>query len=174
MPIQLFHELGVKNIIITNSSGSLRLDNKPGSLMLIDGHYDCTFLNSSKLPVLKKGDKYYNENLVNLAFIVAKKNNVELLKGKYCWMHGPAYETPAEIQFLQKLGGDAVGMSTLPEVEAAKRNKMSTLVLSVLTNYAAGLDNKTLKHEDVLLNAKKAQKNFIKLVKNIILDIGTE
>ena len=81
-------------------------------------------------------------------------------------MHGPAYETPAEIQFLQKLGGDAVGMSTLPEVEAAKKNKMSTLVLSVLTNYAAGLDNKTLKHEDVLLNAKKAQKNFIKLVKN--------
>ena len=51
---------------------------------------------------------------------------------------------------------------------------MNTLVLSVLTNYAAGLDNKTLRHEDVLLNAKKAQKNFIKLVKNIILDIGTE
>ena len=89
-------------------------------------------------------------------------------------MHGPAYETPAEIQFLQKLGGDAVGMSTLPEIEAAKKNKMSTLVLSVLTNYAAGLDNKTLRHEDVLLNAKKAQKNFIKLVRNIILDIGTE
>ena len=60
MPIELFHDLGVKNIIITNSSGSLRLDNKPGSLMLIDGHYDCTFLDSSKLPDLKKGDKYYN------------------------------------------------------------------------------------------------------------------
>ena len=59
-------------------------------------------------------------------------------------------------------------------LDAAKKLKMSTLVLSVLTNYAAGLDNKTLKHEDVLLNAKKAQKNFIKLVKNIILDIGTE
>ena len=174
MPIELFHDLGVKNIIITNSSGSLRLDNKPGSIMLIDGHYDCTFLDSSKLPDLKEGDKYYKEDLVKLVFIVAKKNNIELLKGKYCWMHGPAYETPAEIQFLQKLGGDAVGMSTLPEVEAAKKNKMSTLVLSVLTNYAAGLDNKTLKHEDVLLNAKKAQKNFIKLVKNIILDIGTE
>ena len=174
MPIELFHELGVKNIIITNSAGSLRLDNKPGSLMLIDGHYDCTFLNNSNLPDLKKGDKYYNENLAKLALIVAKKNNLELLKGKYCWMHGPAYETPAEIQFLQQLGGDAVGMSTLPEVEVANKNKMNTLVLSVLTNYAAGLDNKTLKHEDVLLNAKKAQNNFIKLVKNIILDIGTE
>ena len=86
MPIELFHDLGVKNIIITNSSGSLCLDNKPGSLMLIDGHYDCTFLDSSKLPDLKEGDKYYNENLVKLAFIVAKKNNVELLKGKYCFM----------------------------------------------------------------------------------------
>ena len=68
---------------------------------------------------------------------------------------GPAYETPAEIKFLRKHGGDAVGMSTVPEIEYAKKLNMNILVISALTNFAAGLKDTILTHEDVLVNAKK-------------------
>ena len=73
---------------------------------------------------------------------------------------GPAYETPAEIHFLKNLGGDVVGMSTVPEVEYAKKLDMNILVISALTNFAAGIENTILTHEDVLTNAKKIAKDF--------------
>ena len=172
LPIKFFHQLGIKNIIITNSSGSLQLSNHPGSIMVINGHFDSTFLSNSSVPKLKCGEIYYNQEMIDIAFSVAKKNDVKILKGKYCWMIGPAYETPAEIEFLKDLGGDAVGMSTVPEVECAKDLNMDVLVLSVLTNFAAGLNNKLLKHEDVLAGAKKAEKDFGQLIVKIINQIG--
>ena len=73
---------------------------------------------------------------------------------------GPAYETPAEIYFLKNLGGDVVGMSTVPEVEYAKKLDMNILVISALTNFAAGIENTILTHEDVLTNAKKIANDF--------------
>ena len=174
MPIKIFHKLGIKNIIITNSSGSLRLKNSTGSLMLIDGHYDCTFLSDEAVPELIDGESYYNKKMIALALLSAKKTNIDLLLGKYCWMLGPAYETPAEIQFLRSIGGDAVGMSTLPEIEYAKKIGMKIIVISALTNFAAGLKNEVLKHEDVLSNAKKIESNFSKLVEKIIDQIGSK
>ena len=87
--------------------------------------------------------------------------------------HQRATETPAEIQFLKSIGGDAVGMSTLPEIEYAKKVGMKIIVLSALTNFAAGLKNEVLKHEDVLSNAKKIESNFSKLVEKIIDQIGS-
>jgi purine-nucleoside phosphorylase len=173
MPLKIFHKLGIKNIIITNSSGSLRLKNSIGSLMLIDGHYDCTFLSDEAVPKLIAGESYYNKKMMDLALSSAKKTGIDLLIGKYCWMLGPAYETPAEIKFLKSIGGDAVGMSTLPEIEYAKKVGMKIIVLSALTNFAAGLKNEVLKHEDVLSNAKKIESNFSKLVEKIIDQIGS-
>ena len=172
LPIKVFHHLGINNIIITNSSGSLRLKNSPGSIMLINGHYDCTFLSDEDSPQLISGENYYNKKMMELAFLSAKKINIDLLKGKYCWMIGPAYETPAEIQYLRSIGGDAVGMSTLPEIECAKKLGMKIIVLSTLTNFAAGLKNEVLKHEDVLSNAKKTEGNFSKLIQEIINQVG--
>jgi|TARA_B110000914_G_scaffold44571_1_gene37767 purine-nucleoside phosphorylase len=172
LPIKVFHQLGIKNVIITNSSGSLKLKNHPGSIMLINGHFDSTFLSNSSLPKLKCGEIYYSQEMINIASSVAKKNDVKLLEGKYCWMLGPAYETPAEIQFLKDLGGDAVGMSTVPEIEYAKEHNIDVLVLSVLTNFAAGLVNKLLKHEDVLASAKKIENDFGRLIIKIINHIG--
>jgi purine-nucleoside phosphorylase len=87
-------------------------------------------------------------------------------------MPGPAYETPAEIQFLKNLGGDAVGMSTVPEIECAKELNMDVLVFSVLTNFAAGLDDRLLKHEDVLASAKKVENDFGRLIIQTINHIG--
>ena len=140
--------------------------------MLIKGHFDSTFLSNSSRPKLKCGEKYYNQEMIDIAFSVAKKNDINLFEGNYCWMPGPAYETPAEIQFLKNLGGDAVGMSTVPEIECAKELNMDVLVFSVLTNFAAGLDDRLLKHEDVLANAKKVENDFGRLIIQTINHIG--
>ena len=160
LPVKVFNDLGVKNIIITNSSGSMKVKNLPGTLMIINGHYDCTFRNDSSIPSLKEGEEFYNSKMIATTKIIAEKHNINLLQGKYCWTMGPSYETPAEIKFLSNLGGDAVGMSTVPEVEYAKRLKMNILVISALTNFAAGIEDTILNHEDVLLNAKKIGKYF--------------
>ena len=171
LPVKVFNDLGVKNIIITNSSGSMNVKNAPGTLMIINGHYDCTFRNDSSIPILREGEEYYNSKMIAKTKILAGKHNINLLQGKYCWTMGPAYETPAEIKFLSNLGGNAVGMSTVPEVEYAKKLKMKILVISALTNFAAGLEDTILTHDDVLFNAKKIGKIFklllLKTVNNL-------
>jgi purine-nucleoside phosphorylase len=164
LPVKVFNQLGVKNIIITNSSGSMNIKNAPGTLMIINGHYDCTFIEGSSMPILKEGEEYYNSIMIKKAKKEAAMNSIKLLEGKYCWTMGPAYETPAEIKFLSKLGGDAVGMSTVPEIEYAKKLNMNILVISALTNFAAGIKDTILTHEDVLVNAKKIGQDFAKIL----------
>ena len=164
LPVKVFNQLGVKNIIITNSSGSMNIKNAPGTLMIINGHYDCTFIEGSSMPILKEGEGYYNSIMIKKAKKAAAMNSLKLLQGKYCWTMGPAYETPAEIKFFNKLGGDAVGMSTVPEIEYAKKLNMNILVISALTNFAAGIKDTILTHEDVLVNAKKIGQDFAKLL----------
>lgn len=171
LPVKVFNQLGVKNIIITNSSGSMNIKNVPGALMIINGHYDCTFIEGSSMPILKEGEEYYNSKMINNAKKAAAKNSIKLLQGKYCWTMGPAYETPAEIKFLSKLGGDAVGMSTVPEIEYAKKLNMNILVISALTNFAAGLKDTILTHEDVLVNAKKIGQDFAKLLLETVINL---
>ena len=171
LPVKVFNQLGVKNIIITNSSGSMNIKNVPGALMIINGHYDCTFIEGSSIPILKEGEEYYNSKMINNAKKAAAMNSIKLLQGKYCWTMGPAYETPAEIKFLSKLGGDAVGMSTVPEIEYAKKLNMNILVISALTNFAAGLKDTILTHEDVLVNAKKIGQDFAKLLLETVINL---
>ena len=170
-PIRVFNKLGVKNIIITNSCGSIRKKNKPGTLMLVDGHFDCTFKKNYLIPQLKNGDSYYSEKLISIALSQSKYCDIKLVSGKYCWTIGPQYETPEEIKFFKSFGGDVVGMSTIPEIEAAKKYKMNILVISLITNFAAGIKNKRLSHEEVLKNAGKSGKNFSKLLLKIIENI---
>lgn len=171
LPVKVFNQLGVKNIIITNSSGSMNIKNVPGALMIINGHYDCTFIKGISMPILKEGEEYYNSKMINNAKKAAAMNSIKLLQGKYCWTMGPAYETPAEIKFLSKLGGDAVGMSTVPEIEYAKKLNMNILVISALTNFAAGLKDTILTHEDVLVNAKKIGQDFAKLLLETVINL---
>ena len=172
LPIKAFFNLGVKNLIITNSAGSINKENKPGSLMVINGHFDCTFKNGYSIPQLKNGDKYYSKKLINLALDESEDSNILLKKGKYCWTFGPNYETPAEINFFRSFGGDSVGMSTVPEIEFASNLDMNILVISALTNFASGISDKLLSHEEVLFNANKIQNNFTKLLLGIINNIN--
>ncbi len=173
IPIQLFSKLGVDHLIITNSSGSMRKNCPPGTLMAITGHMDCTYRHSAGDPKLFIGRPYHDEGLIDLAQTSAKDLGFELAVGNYCWTLGPAYETPAEIEDMQRMGGDAVGMSTVPEIIAAGELGMNILTISCLTNYAAGISPHTLTHDEVMETAKQTGQRFAGLLKAIISKLNS-
>lgn len=139
--------------------------------MVVTGHMDCTYRHSSIDPKLYKGTPYYDPNLVELTFKCAKKMGINLRDGNYCWTQGPSYETPAEVQELINLGGDAVGMSTVPEIIASGKFGIRTLVLSCLTNMAAGITNKPLSHIDVVNMAEKSSKEICRLLLGLVQEL---
>ncbi|MCK4903695.1 MAG: purine-nucleoside phosphorylase, partial [Candidatus Marinimicrobia bacterium] len=169
LPIQLFHKLGVKYIIITNAAGSVRKSIPPGTLMAISGYMDCTFRENLFTPQVIDD---VSSKLLGCVEEASKKMNVKLNKGIYCWTQGPAYETPAEIEFIRNLKGDAVGMSTVPELQAAKQLGIEALGISTITNYAAGILDQPLTHNEVIETANRTKNDFAKLVGATIENIG--
>jgi len=174
IPIHLFSKLGVDHLIITNSSGSMNKNCAPGSLMAITGHMDCTYRHSADDPKLYSGEPFHDQALIQLAIASAEKLGFELATGNYCWTLGPSYETPAEISDMQRMGGDAVGMSTVPEIISAAELGMKILTISCLTNYAAGISNHPLTHEEVVKTAKKTGEQFTGFLKKIISALKLE
>ncbi len=170
LPIKLFHQLNVKTVILTNSSGSMRTSINPGSLVLIKGYMDCTFRENPKDPKIVSIEQNFNPNLKHVSEN-ASADDIHLKEGIYCWTLGPMYETPAEISYFRSLGGDVVGMSTVPEIIEAKKLGMNVLGISCATNYAAGMSDTPLNHEEVLETAEKTKGDFIKLLKIVIKNI---
>ena len=155
--IELFNHYCPDKIIITNSSGCLRLDWEIGDLMLVKQFIDFSFINSNK-------PEYYKlKNIIN--------DDLGIHKGNYTYTIGPTYETKAEINEIIKQGGDAVGMSTFPEYLMCRKLQIHPIIISCLTNYGAGLINKEVRHEDVLFNANRFKKKFhhtlMKIIQNI-------
>ena len=174
IPIHLFSKLGVDHLIITNSSGSMNKNCEPGTLMAITGHMDCTYRHSADDPKLYSGEPFHDQALIQLAIASAEKLGFELATGNYCWTLGPSYETPAEISDMQRMGGDAVGMSTVPEIISAAELGMKIMTNSCLTNYAAGISNHPLTHEEVVKTAKKTGEQFTGFLKKIISALKLE
>ena len=167
-PLLIFKELGIKNLIITNSAGSLKKKNPPGTLMIIEGHLDMTFQKSAKNPDIINSSKYYSPTLIKIVKEISKKNKIPIEFGIYCWTLGPMYETAEEIKYFRSLNGSAVGMSTVPEIEMGGNIDLKTLTISTLTNYAAGISKNKLSHDEVLLNANNAKDKILSLLKNIL------
>ena len=167
--IDIFNELGCDKIITTNSSGCLIPSWSPGDIMIIDSHIDMTFRDGPDVINKKIGDEYYNSKLISLAIDCMNEMNMPIRKGTYGWTLGPTYETPAEVQFLQKHGISAVGMSTVPEIERAHELKINLLSLACLTNYAVGISLHPLTHEEVVEQANKSGKIFTKLLNQILI-----
>ena len=167
-PIHVLKECGIENLIITNSAGSLDKINLPGTIMAIVGHLDCTFQNSPKDPELISDAKFHSPHLISIFKSVANTNDIPFVTGNYCWTLGPMYETPAEIKYLRSLNGSAVGMSTLPEIEEAGSLGLNVLTISVLTNFAAGISDQSLTHDEVLINAERSKDKMIKILSGII------
>lgn len=165
-PVRLLHALGAGVYLASNAAGGVRRTFRPGDLMLINDHVNLMFRNPLSGP-LESGDERfpdmsepYDRGLRDLLHTVARSQSVPLHDGVYCGLLGPTYETPAEIRMMEKLGVDAVGMSTVPEVIVARAMGMRVAAISLITNPAAGMALAPLNHEEVLDVGKQAAGAF--------------
>lgn len=168
--------LGVKILILTNAAGGIKsADLTPGTLMVIDDHIN--LLGSNPLvgpnddrfgPRFPDMTEAYSKRLRTLADDVASVQGLRIGHGVYVAVHGPSYETPAEIRFLRAIGADAVGMSTVPETIVARQMGVEVLGLSCITNAAAGVLPQPLNHHEVMEVARQVRGAFAGLLEGII------
>jgi len=174
LPARVLVGLGVRALIITNAAGGVARALRGGDLMLIDDHLDLQGRSPLIGPVRPGETRFpdmsepYDRRLLDLARTVAEELGLPLRRGVYAALLGPSYETPAEVRMLEKLGADAVGMSTVPEVVVARAAGVPVLGLSLITNPAAGLSPAPLAHEEVLEVAAAAAGDLARLVRAIV------
>jgi purine-nucleoside phosphorylase len=175
-PVRALARLGVASLVVTNSAGGLDPRMQPGDLMLIDDHINLMFANPLMGPVMPGEARFpdmsspYDRELLEVAERIALRHRIPVRRGVYCAVHGPSYETPAEIRMVQRLGADATGMSTVPEVIAARACGMRVLGVSIISNLGAGLSPGTLSHEDVLAAGRTAAIPLTLLLSAVIAD----
>lgn len=174
-PIRTLSMLGIEKLILSNSAGGLDPNMKSGDFMLIDDHINMMGNNPLMGPNLKNlGPRFpdmteaYDSELTNLMASILKEQKINFWRGVYCGVSGPTYETPAEVRFLQMIGGKAVGMSTVPESIAGNHLGLRVCAISCITNPAAGITKSKLTHEDVTQTAKSIEKTFSHFLETFI------
>ncbi len=179
MPVRLVHALGAERMVVTNSAGGINRTFHPGTLMFITGHLNMAFaapgVGSDRTPRPTGGDgggrrhrPYYDAAWTDRAEDVARALDVDVRRGVYAWTLGPSYETKAEVEALERLGADAVGMSTVPEVLQAQELGMDVVGLSTITNPAAGLADGALDHDEVLEVGAQVRGPLTTLVRGVV------
>lgn len=175
LPIRVMKILGIETVILTNAAGGCNTSFKPGTLMLIDDYIN--YQNDTPLRgenIDELGTRFPDMSgclpqfLKDIAFKASKELNIDLKKGVYMSFKGPQFESKAEIKFAQIIGADAVGMSTVPEIIAARHAGMNTLAISCITNMAAGLSQQETNHQEVIETTLKVKDEFIALLSKII------
>lgn len=177
--IHTLKDLGIETLIVTNAAGSLNKDIAPGSLMLINDHINF----SGRNPLVGPNDDFYGSRFpaMNGAYTqsflekmkeIAKREQIKVHEGVYLMVLGPNFETAAEVRMFTKMGADAVGCSTVPEVLAAAHCSMQVIGISVITNYGAGMVPNAPSHLETLLNANKAAETLVKLITAFIKEEG--
>jgi purine-nucleoside phosphorylase len=173
-PVRIAAALGVRTAIFTNAAGGVNRALTPGAIMLIDDHLNLQGRNPLIGPVVPGEPRFpdmsvaYDAALRRLALDVAEREEIPLHRGVYAAVSGPSYETPAEIRMIERLGGDAVGMSTVPEVIAARARGVRVLGFSLITNAAAGIQADLLSHEEVLEAGRAASGTLQRLVRGVL------
>tara|TARA_Y100000746_G_scaffold110137_1_gene94301 strand:+ start:1225 stop:2034 length:810 start_codon:yes stop_codon:yes gene_type:complete len=177
LPVRVMKYLGVKNLIISNASGGVNPSYEIGDLMLINDHINL-IPNPLVGPNLKElGTRFpdmsepYCKEMITFAEEIAGNNNIKIQKGNYVGVTGPTLETPAEYNYFRIIGGDTVGMSTVPEVIAARHMKIKCFGISVITDLGVPGKIKVVTHEDVQNVANKARPILAKLIKELISKI---
>ncbi|PYP02492.1 MAG: purine-nucleoside phosphorylase [Gemmatimonadetes bacterium] len=174
LPTRVFAALGATTLVVTNAAGGIRHTFRPPTLMLIADHINLMFRNPLVGPVAAGDERFpdmsdpYDPTLRQLARDVARTERIPLEEGVYAGLLGPSFETPAEIRMLQRLGADAVGMSTVPEVIAARARGVRCLGFSSITNAAAGLSAQKLSHVDVLEAGKQISGQLEQLIRGVL------
>ncbi|MEK7380652.1 MAG: purine-nucleoside phosphorylase [Gemmatimonadota bacterium] len=174
LPVRVFAVLGVTTLIVTNAAGGIRPGFTPGTLMMLADHLNLTGrspLVGDPLPGEQRFPDMtaaYDQGLRAVAREVAAREAISLEEGVYAGLLGPSYETPAEVRMLAGLGADAVGMSTVVEVIAARARGMRCLGFSTITNSAAGLGGQQLSHAEVMEVAAQVGDRLGTLVEGVI------
>jgi len=174
LPIRLLARLGIRAVVVTNAAGGIHPTLAPGDLMLIADQVNLSFRNPLFGRVATGETRFpdmsdpYDADLRQLARQVAREESLGIQDGVYAGVLGPSYETPAEIRMLQRLGADAVGMSTVLEVVTARALGLRCLGCSIITNRAAGLESGRLTHAEVLERAEQAGAALGRLVGGVL------
>lgn len=179
LPVFLSKKLGCKNIILTNAAGGIKPGLIPGSFMLITSFITIQVKRELtkliRLATIDERNKLLDFPSSYLNIIIrqaAGEEEISLKEGTYYYVKGPSYETPAEIEMIKRSGGDAVGMSTGHEAIFASYLGMKTAAISCITNYASGISQNKLSHEEVTVTANRTKTSFERLIKRIIQNIS--
>jgi purine-nucleoside phosphorylase len=174
-PARVLGRVGVNVLILTNAAGGINTSFTPGTLMVIDDHLN--FMGSNPLvganddrfgPRFPDMTEVYSSRLRAIAHASADAAQIPVRHGVYVALHGPSYETPAEIRAFRTLGADAVGMSTVPEAIVARHMGLEVLGISCITNPAAGVLPVPLDHNEVMEVARRVSGQFMALLEGIV------
>ena len=171
-PVVMFHQLGVRKLILTNAAGSLNPDFEPGRWMMLTDHINLTGDSPLKGgPNFVDMSEAYSRRLRSIFRAAASVQGTVLHEGVYASVVGPQYETPAEVRMLGLLGADAVGMSTVAEVIQARALGMEVATFSCLTNWATGISESSICHEEVLATGRKSAGILADLLRAALADV---
>jgi len=180
-PIRVLARMGTKAVILTNAAGGIKREFVEGQLVVIKDHINLQGVSPLTGPNDERfGPRFpdmtvaYDRRFREMAVGQGNRNHIGLYEGVYAALPGPSYETPAEIRYLRSIGADLVGMSTVPEVIAARHSGMRVLGISCVTNAAAGILDQPLDHKEVLEIAARVKGQFIALLKTVIPRIAAE
>jgi purine-nucleoside phosphorylase len=172
-PIRVFARMGVKAVILTNAAGGIKFTQ--GRLVVISDHINLQGVN----PLTGFNDERFGQRFPDMSSVYDKRFRemavgqgnrlgIGIDEGVYAALVGPSYETPAEIRYLRIIGADLVGMSTVPEVIAARHSELRVLGISCVTNAAAGIVDQPLNHREVLETAARVKGDFVALLKAVL------
>jgi purine-nucleoside phosphorylase len=180
-PMRVFGRMNIRAVILTNAAGGINLEYKQGALVVLTDHINLQGHN----PLVGPNDERFGLRFPDMtqaywkpyremAFEAAKNLGKTLYQGVYAALLGPSYETPAEIRYLRTLGADLVGMSTIPEVIAARHMGMRVLAISCATNMAAGILDQPINHEEVLETGERVKGDFVALLQAVLPEIAKD
>lgn len=174
LPVRALGALGVRALFVSNAAGAVNRRFHPGDLMLIADHVNLMGCNPLTGPVARGDTRFpdmtdaYDAQLRDAVRRAADEADIPLREGVYAGLLGPSYETPAEIRMLERIGADAVGMSTVPEVITARAIEIRCFGVSCLTNYAAGITPEPLSHHEVMDTTERVGATFRRLVRGTV------
>ncbi len=176
LPVDIFHALNIKSLFVTNASGGINRSYVPGDLMILHDHINLTGHNPLIAGNLEEGrplfvdmTNIYDEEYIGYLKISCDKHSLKHHIGTYLQVTGPTYETKAEIFAYFQMGADVVGMSTALEIIKARYYGMRCVAVSLVSNFAAGMSNLGLNHEDVLATTMKKKDSLKLLLSEFIL-----
>ena len=180
-PTRVFGRMGIRALILTNAAGGINLQYKQGALVVITDHINLqgqnplTGPNDDRFgPRFPDMSQAYSKPYREIALRAAHRLGKTVYQGVYAGLLGPSYETPAEIRYLRTIGADLVGMSTIPEVIAARHLGIKVLAISCVTNMAAGISDEVLSHEDVLATGERVKGDFVALLRAVLPEIAAD